>query len=82
LANDEDGQKISRDAIEWIRLQAIGHINKYQTETIKWRGGKVKLKNIKPGHLVLRRIAKNKRKTPSQMGTTCLGYIFEQVGIL
>jgi hypothetical protein len=39
------------------QLQAIEHINKYQAETIKWRDRKVQLKNIKPGHLVLRRIA-------------------------
>jgi hypothetical protein len=39
------------------RLQAIEHINKYQAETIKWRDRKVQLKNIKPGHLMLRRIA-------------------------
>jgi hypothetical protein len=36
---------------------SIEHINKYQAETIKWRDRKVRLKNIKPGHLVLRRIA-------------------------
>jgi hypothetical protein len=33
------------------------NINKYQAETIKWRDRKVRLKNIKPGHLVLRRVA-------------------------
>jgi hypothetical protein len=33
------------------------HINKYQVETPKWRDRKVRLKNIKPRHLVLRRIA-------------------------
>jgi hypothetical protein len=32
-------------------------INKYQAETIKWRDRKVRLKNIKPGRLVLRRVA-------------------------
>jgi hypothetical protein len=35
-ADDEDSYKILKDAIEWIRLQAIDHINKYQTETVKW----------------------------------------------
>jgi hypothetical protein len=39
------------------RLQAVENINKYQAETIKWRDRKVWLKNIKPGHLVLRRVA-------------------------
>ena len=29
----------------------------YQAETIKWRDRKVWLKNIKPGHLVLQRVA-------------------------
>jgi hypothetical protein len=35
----------------------VENINKYQAETIKWRDRKVLLKNIKPGHLVLRRVA-------------------------
>jgi hypothetical protein len=35
----------------------VENINKYQAETIKWRDRKVWLKNIKPGHLVLRRVA-------------------------
>jgi hypothetical protein len=35
----------------------VENINKYQAETIKWRDRKVRLKNIKPGHLVLRRVA-------------------------
>jgi hypothetical protein len=34
----------------------VENINKYQAETIKWRDKKVRLKNIKPGHLVLRRV--------------------------
>jgi hypothetical protein len=55
-AEDETDSQIMKDTIEWTRLQAIEHINKYQTETIKWRDRKVRLKNIKPGHLVLGRI--------------------------
>jgi hypothetical protein len=47
----------NKDTIEGTRLQAIEHINKYQAETIKWRDRKVKLKNIKPRHLVLCRVA-------------------------
>jgi hypothetical protein len=54
---DEENCKITKDIIEGTRLQAVDHINKYQAETIKWRDRKVKLKNIKPGHLVLRRVA-------------------------
>jgi hypothetical protein len=34
--HDEDAYKMSKDAIEGIRLQEIDHINKYQVETIKW----------------------------------------------
>jgi hypothetical protein len=49
--------QVTKDTIEGTRLQAIEHINKYQAETIKWRDRKVRLKNNKPGHLVLRRIA-------------------------
>jgi hypothetical protein len=54
---DEADYQVTKDIIEGTRLQAIEHINKYQTETIKWRDRKVRLKNIKPGHLVLRRVA-------------------------
>jgi hypothetical protein len=48
---------VEKDAIEGIRLQAVENINKYQAKTIKWRDRKVRLKNIEPGHLVLRRVA-------------------------
>jgi hypothetical protein len=57
LAEDEADYQVTKDTIEGTRLQAIEHINKYQAETIKWRDRKVRLKNIKPGHLVLRRVA-------------------------
>jgi hypothetical protein len=53
----EADYQITKDTIEGTRLQAIEHINKYQAKTIKWHDRKVRLKNIKPGHLVLRRIA-------------------------
>jgi hypothetical protein len=56
-AEDEDTCKVSKDSIEGVRLQAIDQINKYQAKIAKWRDMKVKLKNIKRGHLVLRRIA-------------------------
>jgi hypothetical protein len=56
-AEDEADSQITKDTIEGTRLQAIEHINKYQAKTIKWRDRKVRLKNIKPGHLVLRRVA-------------------------
>jgi hypothetical protein len=54
---DEGDCQITKDTIEGTRLQAIEHINKYQAKTIKWCDQKVKLKNIKLGHLVLRRVA-------------------------
>jgi hypothetical protein len=56
-AEDEEDCKITKDTIEGTRLQAIDHITKYQVETVKWHDRKVRLKNIKPGHLVLRRVA-------------------------
>jgi hypothetical protein len=56
-AEDETNYSVAKDAIEGIRLQAVENINKYQAETIKWRDRKVRLKNIRPGHLVLRRVA-------------------------
>jgi hypothetical protein len=54
---DETNYSVAKDTIEGTRLQAVENINKYQVETIKWRDRKVRLKNIKPGHLVLRRVA-------------------------
>jgi hypothetical protein len=54
---DEADYQVTKDTIEGTRLQAIEHINKYQAETIKWHDRKVRLKNIKPEHLVLRRVA-------------------------
>jgi hypothetical protein len=59
----EEACKITKDTIEGTRLQAIDHIDKYQAEIVKWRDRKVRLKNIKPGHLVLRRVA-----NPDTMG--------------
>jgi hypothetical protein len=54
---DEEDCKILKDTIEGTRLKAIEHINKYPTETVKWHDQKVRLKDIKLGHLVLRRVA-------------------------
>jgi hypothetical protein len=56
-AENEDACKITKYTIEGVRLQAIDHINEYQAETVKWQERKVGLKNIKPRHLVLQRIA-------------------------
>ncbi len=56
-SGSEDAYSMEKDALEGIRLQAVENINKYQAETIKWRDRKVRLKNIEPGHLVLRRVA-------------------------
>jgi hypothetical protein len=55
-AEDKADYSVAKDAIEGIGLQAVENINKYQAETIKWCDRKVRLKNIKPGHLVLRRV--------------------------
>jgi hypothetical protein len=54
---DEADYSVEKAAIEGIRLQAVENINKYQAKTIKWSDRKVRLKNIKPGHLVLWRVA-------------------------
>jgi hypothetical protein len=56
-AEDEVDYQVTKDTIEGTRLQAIEHINKCQAETVKWRDRKVRLKNIKPGHLVLWKVA-------------------------
>jgi hypothetical protein len=55
-AEDEANYSVTKDTIEGTKLQAVENINKYQAETIKWRDRKVRLKDIKPGHLVLRRV--------------------------
>jgi hypothetical protein len=57
LTEDETDYLVAKDTIEGVRLQAVENINKYQAKTIKWRDRKVRLKNIKPGHLVLWRVA-------------------------
>jgi hypothetical protein len=54
---DEANFHVAKDTIEGVRHQAVENINKYQAETVKWRNRKVRLKNIKLGHLVLRRVA-------------------------
>jgi hypothetical protein len=54
---DEANYHVAKDTIEGVRLQAMQNINKYQAKTIKWRNRKVRLKNIKPWNLVLRRVA-------------------------
>jgi hypothetical protein len=56
-AQDTDNKFFLKDVIEESRLEAIEHIKKYQAETLRRRDRKVELKNIAPGHLVLRRIA-------------------------
>jgi ribonuclease HI len=56
-SESEADYSVEKDAIEGIRLQAVENISKYQAETIKWHDRKVRLKNIEPGHLVLRRVA-------------------------
>jgi hypothetical protein len=57
LTEDKANYHIAKDTIEENRLQAVENINKYQAKTIKWHDIKVRLKNIKLGHLVLRRVA-------------------------
>jgi transposase InsO family protein len=56
-AEDEADYHVAKDTIEGTRLQAVENINKYQAEIIKWRDRNVRLKNIKPGHLMLWRVA-------------------------
>jgi hypothetical protein len=56
-AEDKANYSVTKDTIEGTILQAMKNINKYQAKTIKWHDRKVRLKDIKPGHLVLRRVA-------------------------
>jgi hypothetical protein len=57
LAEDKDSEKILKDTTKEFRLEAIGHTRKYQAKIMRWRDRKAKLKNIAPGHLVLRKVA-------------------------
>jgi hypothetical protein len=77
-AEDKADYSVAKDSIEGIRLQTVENINKYQAETIKWHDRKVRLKNIKPGHLVLRRVAKPRynRQATAEVGRTFSGNIF------
>ena len=54
---DPDNEKVLKNAIEESRLEAVEHKKKYQADTLRWRDRKVKIKNIAPNHLVLRRVA-------------------------
>jgi hypothetical protein len=49
LAGDKVDYQVTKDTIEGARLQAIEHINKYQTKTIKWHDRKVQLKTSSQG---------------------------------
>jgi hypothetical protein len=57
LAQEQDNEKVTKDAIEESRLEAIEHIRIYKVETLRWRDRKVKLKSVALGNLVLRRVA-------------------------
>jgi hypothetical protein len=83
-AEDEADNHVAKDTIEGTRLQAVENINKYQAKTIKWRDRKVRLKNIKPGHLVLRRVANpdTVRQTTAEVGRTFSGGIFAKARFL
>jgi transposase InsO family protein len=48
---EPNNEKVSKDAIEELRLEVEGHIRKYHVEILRWRDIKVKLKNIAPDHL-------------------------------
>jgi hypothetical protein len=75
---EEDNQKISKNTIKRIRLQAIDHINKYQTETTRWRDRKLNSKKYKTRPYCAPKDSqpRNSRKISSQMGWTLLGCIF------
>jgi hypothetical protein len=82
LREGETDYQVTKDTTEGTRLQAIDHINKYQAKTIKWRDRKVRLKNIKSCHLVLRRVARYSRKALAQMGRPFPGCIFVKTRFL
>jgi hypothetical protein len=52
---EEIDQKVEKDMIELIILEAAENIVKYQKETKAWRDKKVVRKDIKTGDLVLKR---------------------------
>jgi hypothetical protein len=56
-AQNSDNEKVSKDVVEELMLEVVEHKRKHQLETLRWRNRKVKLQNIAPDHLVLRRVA-------------------------
>jgi hypothetical protein len=50
------------DVIETVKLRAAANLNKYQDETQMWKNKKVKPREIKEGHLILRRVLKGNMK--------------------
>jgi hypothetical protein len=84
LAEDEANYHVAKDTIEGTRLQAVENINKYQAETIKWRDRKVRLKNIKLGHLVLSESSQSRhsRQIAAEVGRTYSGGIFVKARFL
>ena len=50
---EEQDELLDKEIVESVRLEAVHIIQRYQSETKKWRDRKVKLKNIEPGNFVL-----------------------------
>lgn len=82
-AEDDDNENVLKDIIEESRFEVVEHIRKYQAETIRWQDKKVKLNNITPCHLVLRKVANP--YTAGKMQTkweAFSGFSFEQTRVI
>ncbi|KAG8095404.1 hypothetical protein GUJ93_ZPchr0012g21319 [Zizania palustris] len=53
---NEDERNTSMDLSKETRLQAVTNLTKYQDQTKAWYEPKIKVNNLKPGHLVLRSV--------------------------
>jgi hypothetical protein len=52
---EEEEQVTSKDLLEEERMKAIQNLEKYQSETKNWYNMKVRLRQLSPGDLVLKR---------------------------
>jgi hypothetical protein len=62
IPSSDEALKTSVQNIEEVRLQAETNLLSYQEETRRWKNKKIRLKSIRSGDLVLRKILKGKLK--------------------
>jgi hypothetical protein len=81
---DSNNEKVSKDVIEELRLEAVEHIRKYQAKTLRWRDRKVKTQEhcTWPSCLPKGSQPRHSRKVASKMGRPFSCHNFKQIGFL